>query len=117
MALMMIVPMWPIRLAVWLILGLSFYWLLITQAWRTASSAIEAVELDTEGSLSVRFTGNEHWHSCQVKSRFVHPWVTLLSLRVVGRSIPIKLVIAADAVEAEAFRRWRVRLKHETAVA
>lgn len=112
MALVMVLPL-PVRLVLWLILGFNLYWLLSTYAWRTGKSAIEAVELDNEASLSVRFAGDEAWHSCQVKSRFIHPWLTLLSLRVAGRKLPIKLVIAADAVDAELFRRWRVRLNLE----
>ena len=113
MALTMVLPL-SVRLVLWLILGFNLYWLLTTYAWRTGRSAIEAVELDNDANLSVRFTGDEVWHSCQIKSRLVHPWVTLLTLRVAGRRVPVKLVIPADAVDAELFRRWRVRLNLET---
>ncbi len=73
--------------------------------------------MDGEGVVSVRFAGREDWHACQITSRFVHPWLTLMSLRLESRRWPVNLVIAADAVEPEPFRRWRAALKLHTAVA
>jgi hypothetical protein len=43
----------------------------------------------------------------------VHPWLTLMTLRLENRRWPLKLMIAADAVEPEPFRRWRVALKFQ----
>ncbi|MBI3546596.1 MAG: hypothetical protein HY081_08410 [Gammaproteobacteria bacterium] len=114
MPLVMILPAWPMRFILWLMLGFVLYRLLTIYAWRIGKSAIEVVELDDEASVSVRFAGDELWYVCQVKSRFIHPWLTLLTLRVAGRRLPVKLVIAADAVDAELFRLWRVRLNLET---
>ena len=67
--------------------------------------------MDDEAVVSVRFAGTDGWHVCQITSRYVHPWVTLLSLEIESRRWPVNLVIAADAVESEPFRRWRVALK------
>ena len=112
MALLMTVPIaWPVCLALWALLGMSLYWSLRTHAWRQGPSAVEAIEWDGEGVVSVRFSGREDWHVCQITSRFVHPWLTLLSLKLENRRWPISLAIAADAVEPESFRRWRVALK------
>ncbi len=67
--------------------------------------------MDGEGTVSVCFVGQENWHPGEITARFVHPWLTLLSLKLESRRWPIGLAIAADAVEPEPFRRWRVALK------
>ncbi|GAB4509588.1 MAG: hypothetical protein Tsb0026_10110 [Sulfuricaulis sp.] len=110
------VPMiWLVRLGLWGLLGWSLYYSLITHAWRSGPVAITAIELDNEGMVSVCFAGSETWRPVQVTSRFVHPWLTLISLRLESRRWPVNLVIAADAVEPEPFRRWRVALKLQAA--
>jgi len=112
MLLLLAVPVfWLIRLALWALLGMSLYWSLRVHAWRQGPSAIETIEMDGEEVVSVRFAGKEGWHICRVTSRFVHPWLTLLSLKIESRRWPVSLAIAADAVEPEPFRRWRVALK------
>jgi hypothetical protein len=112
MALLLAVPVsWLIRLALWALLGMSLYWSLRVHAWRQGPSAIETIEMDGEGAVSVRFAGIDDWHACQIASCFVHPWLTLLSLKIEDRHWPVSLAIAADAVEPEPFRRWRVALK------
>lgn len=112
MLLLLAVPVfWLIRLALWALLGMSLYWSLRVHAWRQGPSAIETIEMDGEEVVSVRFAGKEGWHTCRITSRFVHPWLTLLSLKIESRRWPVSLAIAADAVEPEPFRRWRVALK------
>ena len=112
MALLIAVPVaWPVRLALGALLGMSLYQSLRVHAWRQGPSAIEAIEMDGEGVVSVRFAGKDDWHVCQITSRFVHPWLTLLSLKIEDQRWPVSLAIAADAVEPEPFRRWRVALK------
>ncbi|MHB1140880.1 MAG: protein YgfX [Sulfuricaulis sp.] len=112
--LVVVTPMaWPVRLVLWGVLGWSLYYSLVTHAWRTSRLAIAAIELDNEGVASVRFAGSESWQPVRITSRFVHPWLTLMTLRLEGRRWPVNLVIAADAVEPEPFRRWRVALKFQ----
>jgi hypothetical protein len=90
---------------------MSLYQSSCIHAWRQGPSAIETIEMDGEGVVSVRFSGKDSWHNCQITSRFVHPWLTLLSLKIESRRWPVSLAIAADAVEPEPFRRWRVALR------
>ena len=112
MGLVAAVPMlWFVRLGLWAVLGWSLYYCLVTHAWRSAPLAITAIELDNEGQAAVRLAGSEIWQSAQIASRVAHPWLTLMSLRLENRRWPVNLVIAADAVDAEPFRRWRVALK------
>jgi len=118
MILVAMIPLaWAVRLGLWALLGWSLCRALRIHAWRNAASALVALELDHDGTAAVRFAGNEVWHETRIIAWFVHPWLTLVSLRVDGRKIPVSLAIAADAVEPEAFRRWRVRLKLRIAVA
>jgi len=118
MLLLVAVPVfWLIRLALWALLGVSLYRSLRVHAWRQGPSAIETIEMDGEGVVSVRFAGMDGWHACQITGRFIHPWLTLLSLKIEDRRWPVSLAIAADAVEPEPFRRWRVALRFRTAVA
>jgi hypothetical protein len=112
MALVFMVPIgWPLRFGLWGLLGWSLYYSLVTHAWRSGPLAITAIELDNEGVASVRFAGSETWQPVRITSRFVHPWLTLMTLRLESRRWPLSLAIAADAVEPEPFRRWRVALK------
>jgi hypothetical protein len=104
---------WLVRLVLWGALGWSLYYSLVTHAWRSSPLAITAIELDNEGMASVRFAGSEVWQPVRITSRFVHPWLTLMTLRLESRRWPLSLVIAADAVEPEPFRRWRVALKFQ----
>lgn len=114
MLLVAVTPMaWPVRLGLWGVLGWSFYYSLVIHAWRSGRLAITAIELDNEGVASVRFAGSEIWQPVRITSRFVHPWLTLMILRLEGRRRPLNLAIAADAVEPEPFRRWRVALKFQ----
>ncbi len=115
MVLVAITPIaWPVRLVSWGILGWSLYYSLITHAWRSGLMSIQTIEMDNEGMVSVRFSDNDTWQPVQITSRFVHPWLTLMSLRPENRRWPLSLAIAADAVEPEPFRRWRVALKLQT---
>ena len=117
MALLIAVPgVWLVRLVLWALLGMSLYRSLRIHAWRQGPSAIETIEMDGEGVVSLRFAGKDGWHACRITSRFVHPWLTLLSLKIEGRRWPVSLAIAADAVEPEPFRRWRVALRFRTTV-
>jgi hypothetical protein len=110
-ALLVMIPItWLIRLALGLLLGWSLYRALRVHAWRKGVSAIEAIEMDDAGQVAVRLAGRDDWHICEISSRFVHPWLTLLSLKIESRRWPVSLAIAADAVEPESFRRWRVAL-------
>ncbi|BAV33837.1 hypothetical protein SCL_1532 [Sulfuricaulis limicola] len=114
MVLVAVTPMaWLMRLGLWGVLGWSLYYSLVIHAWRTSRLAITAIELDNEGMASVRFAGSESWQPVRITSRFVHPWLTLMTLRLESRRWPLNLAIAADAVEAEPFRRWRVALKFQ----
>lgn len=85
--------------------------------WRRASRAITAFELDHEGIASIREGRDSNWRECTIRRAVIHPGIALLWLHVNGRRWPCSLVLAADAVEPEAFRRLRARLLLETRAA
>lgn len=78
---------------------------------RSARRALVELELDTEGLCALRQNGDENWRAAEIAQTLVHPWLVILVLKPEGRSRRLSLVIAADAVEAEAFRRLRARLR------
>jgi hypothetical protein len=106
-----------IRAMLWLCLGWSLYYSLRVHALRTAVDAIEVFEVDSDGDCYVQPKGAEEQQPCRVTNCLVHSGVVLLTLRRDGRRWPVNLIIAADAVEAEPFRRLRARLKLQSAAA
>ena len=78
---------------------------------RTAPRALVELELDTEGLCAVRQNGDADWRAAEIVQSLVHPWLVMLVLKPEGRPRRASLVIPADAVEAEAFRRLRARLR------
>lgn len=112
MLLLIVTPLsWPLRIGVLIWLAWSLYWTVTRYALCRAATSVEAIEIDREGEVAVRFAGDTAWHSCRRCASFVHPWLMLLSLRLDGRKWPVSVVVAADSVEPEAFRRWRVALR------
>jgi toxin CptA len=105
---------WAGQIALWTALTLSFYRSLRRHGLRTSPGAVTDIEIDQDGDVSVRRRGTETWWPCRLQSRFIHPWLVLLSVRVAGRRWPVSVIVTADAVAPEAFRRLRVRLRLPT---
>jgi hypothetical protein len=107
-----IVPLHPAwRLGLWVTLGLSLYHALMRHGVRRGRRAVATVVLDGEGELAVYFAGNDNAVTARILSRFIHPWLSVLSLRCTDRRWPVSLIVTRDAVDPETFRRWRARLK------
>lgn len=117
MAIVGVVPLsWWWRLALGGAVVLSLYLALRAHGLRLAG-AVTAVELDRDGSWALRFAGDASWHSCRLIDRWVQPRVVILRLRRDGWRRAHNVVIFADAVAAEPFRRLRARLRLEAAAA
>jgi toxin CptA len=102
---------WPLRPGVWALLVWSLYRSVRRHALRRGPDAVEEIEIDAAGELSVRLAGSATWRTGRLAASFVHPWLMLVSLRLDGRKWPVHVVAAADAVEPGVFRRWRVALR------
>ena len=113
-----LVPLaWPLKGLFWVALAVS-----AVETWRrygarTVRAAVTGFELDREGYCSVRWGPEGVWQAYEVAQAVVHPWLVILLLRKQGRHRPLGLVIVADAVESEPFRRLRARLRLQTRAA
>ncbi len=105
------------KTGLWALLAASAVQAVRLHGLRTASRALVELELDTEGLCAVRQRGDAHWHAAEIVQTLVHPWLVLLVLKPEGRLRRASLVIPADAVEVEAFRRLRARLRLQTRAA
>lgn len=99
---------WSFSLAVLLLL--SWYRSLSRHAMRSAAEAVTALRWHDEEGLSVQLGKTSGLHAATLRSRFIHRWLVLLSVQLEGRRLPIALAIAADALEADNFRRLRAAL-------
>lgn len=118
MTLVVIVPLDPAaKIGLGVALGMSLIQSTGVHGLRRRRSAVTELELDSEDLCSVRLYGREEWLPCRVSRSLLHPWVSVLVLRIEGRRRPLGLVLPADAVEPDAFRRLRARLRLQTAAA
>ena len=77
-------------------------------ALNRCARSVQALALDQAGRLEVVMGGNR-LAAALVPGAFVTPWLTVLQCRTAkGR---VSLLLTPDRVEAEAFRRLRVRLR------
>jgi hypothetical protein len=107
----------PIRVAVLALLGVSLYNTLCVHALRCARAAVAAIAVDEEGGCALRWRNAEVWEDGRVVEKSVQRWLAVLVVRASGQRWPIGVVICADAVSPEAFRRLRLRLRLQTAAA
>ena len=104
----------PLRLGLFALIGFSLYRALWGHALRRSADAIVAIELDDEeGACSVRRRARD-WQTGRLITQWAHPLLTLLVVKYDGSRWSANVVIPADAVAKEAFRRLRVRLKLRT---
>ncbi len=99
-----------IRLSLLALLIASVVHILLTHALRRSPRAIRKVVFENDGDWVLELQNEESWGPCRLRSRFVHRWLVILQLRCPQGRLPISLVVAADAVNTDAFRRLRARL-------
>lgn len=102
-------PLW-LGTALAALLLANLYRTLVHQALRSAPEAILTLRWHDEEGLSVTRRNSNLPVAVTIRSRFVHPALVLLSLRVPGSKLPLNVAIAADALDANVFRRLRVAL-------
>jgi Membrane-bound toxin component of toxin-antitoxin system len=100
-----------IRIVLTAAIGASLYRSVRLHATRQARDAVVALMLTGDGDWGVRRRSASDWEPVRLVDRWVQPWLTLLVLRCETRRSPTNVVIGADAVPAEVFRRLRVRLR------
>jgi toxin CptA len=106
---------WLLKSGIVAALGLALYLVFRRQVLRTAPGSVQRLEVANDGSCAVWLFGATDWEAGRIAARFVSPWLVILSIRCESSRWPLGLVIPADAVEAELFRRLRVTLKQQSA--
>lgn len=93
--------------------GISLY----GPALLRSGKAIVALELAADGSLTFR-TRRGEWHEGRLlDSSFVTPYLTVLNVAAAGSALTRHVVILADSVAPDDFRRLRVWLRWRMAAA
>lgn len=106
---------WPWRAALLAFVGVSLYLALSRHALRRVPAAVVALALGDEARCALRRRGSEAWEEGTLVDCWVHARLTLLAVRCHDRRLASSVVIPADGVAAEPFRRLRVRLRLRTA--
>jgi len=86
-------------------------WGIVLRALRQCSRMFSAIRLESDGRVSViSLGGNEFSVAELLPGATVHPWLTVLRLKTTENRI-LPLILAADSLEANDFRRLRVFLR------
>jgi len=94
-----------------LALSVHLLWVLRRQAWRSAAASLVELELRADCSVSARSRGGI-WRAYRVAgSSFVSPLLTVVNLRLEGARWGRAVLITADSLDPESFRRLRVWLR------
>ena len=80
-------------------------------AWRRGRYAVTAIHIDSEGSVELHRGQNGQWAVVEWQPPTVFAVVVLMRWRPAGQYRWRQLVIPADAIEPECFRRVRVALR------
>jgi len=86
-------------------------WLWATFAWRLSLPTLSAIRLERNGQLWIAVPGETDFHQAELlPGATVHPWLTVVRLK--SESLGKRtLLLAADSLNAEDFRRLRVFLR------
>jgi toxin CptA len=111
------VAIWCAALPVWakaastIAIAAGLGWSLFSRAALRAGASIVAVEITTEGRVSIG-TRRGTWHACEpLGTSYVSPALTIVNLEVEGFSLPRHVVLVPGNVNARDFRRLRTWLR------
>jgi toxin CptA len=104
-------PLW-LSIVLLLIIGTSCGVYLPGRALLRGGGAIVGLEINDDGALSYQMRGGEWREGMLLGSSFVSPYLTILNIRTEQKFLARHVVIMPDCVDAEDFRRLRVRLRY-----
>ena len=84
---------------------------IVLHALRRSRSAIVRLELRLDGGIRLHHRDGRQSHGIVNADSTVTPWLTVVGVKVPGRWRSIHVVVLPDAIDAEDFRRLRVRLR------
>lgn len=99
-----------LRISLLILLIASLFHVLSLHALRRAPHAVRTVALEGDGDWMLKMQNADQRGPCRLRSHFVHPWLVILQLRCPAARLPVNLVVAADSLDGETFRRLRARL-------
>ena len=109
-SLLLDLPLW-LKFLLLVLIGTSCAVYLYGTALLRSGGAVVNLEIKDDGALSFQ-TRRGEWREGTLRgSSFVSPYLTILNIRTEGRFFPRHVVIMPDCVDAEDFRRLRVRLR------
>lgn len=80
-------------------------------AWHHLTPQFTAIRLEYSGEISILRTESPEFAPTEIlPGATVHPWLTVLRLKVAGKS-PIALIVTVDSLKAVDFRRLRLFLR------
>ena len=100
-----------LKLFVVLLIGLSCAHALYDAALLRSRKAIVALEIADDGVLTFQMRSGEWRRGILLDSSFVAPYLTVLNLKTDGTRLARHVVVMADSVAAEEYRRLRVWLR------
>jgi toxin CptA len=100
-----------LKFLVVLLIGLSCAHALYGAALLRSRKAIVALEITDGGVLTFQTRSGEWRRGILLDSSFVAPYLTVLNLKTDGTRLARHVVIMADSVAAEEYRRLRVWLR------
>ncbi len=114
MVLVVDVPIW-LQLFLLVLIGTSCGVCLYGPALLRGGEAIVGLETGEGGSLLLQTRRGEWREGALLGSSFVSPYLTVLIVRTEGKLFARHVVIMPDSLDAEDFRRLRVRLRWQRA--
>ena len=109
-SLLLDLPIW-LKILLVLLIGASCGVYLYSTALLRSGGAVVGLEIKDDGALSFQTRRGEWREGTLLGSSFVSPHLTILNIGMEGRFFARHVVIMPDCVDAEDFRRLRVRLR------
>lgn len=94
-----------------LIIGTSCGVYLYGSALLLSGGAVVGLEINDDGAVSFQMRGGEWCAGTLLGSSFVSSYLTIMNIGTEGKLFARHVVIVPDCVDAEDFRRLRVRLR------
>ena len=103
-------PLW-LGIALLLIIGTSCGVYVYGSALRRGGGAVVAIEIDDDGALSFQLRRGEWREGMLLGSSFISHYLTILNIKTGGDFFARHVVIVPGCLDAEDFRRLRMRLR------
>lgn len=114
--------LWPLAVPLWIkvmitgLLIMSFIYYLRQEALLTSDAAITVFTLTAEQKCIITTHSGTIINGSLLANSFVSPYLTLILIQPQGKWRTHSIVLLPDSLDAESFRRLRVRLRWQSIV-